>query len=104
VQPVEGVLELGVLLAQCDARRQHGDVLALHELLEPPVRVVLGAQPLDGLAVAGEVLELAALHRLTDLHVHPRLLLLDARAGRGAAGRPVGVALLRHLLQRSHAG
>src|SRR4029079_12123074 len=45
---VERRVELGVLLAQCERRREDaGDLLALDQLLHPPVGVVLRAQPLD---------------------------------------------------------
>src|SRR5690349_21824764 len=39
---VELGVELGVLLAEGEAGREEGDVLALDELLDPPVRVVGG--------------------------------------------------------------
>ena len=69
---VQPVVELGVLLAQGEGGRQEGDVLALDELLDPPVGVVLDAEVLDRLALSGQVVELAALHRLADLQVDPR--------------------------------
>ena len=53
---------LGVLLAQGQARGQDRDLLALDQLLDPPVGVVAGAQVPDRLARAGQVVEVAALH------------------------------------------
>ena len=52
-------------------RQDAGDLLALDQLLEPPVGVVLGAEVLDRLAGAGQVVEVAALHGLLDLQVDP---------------------------------
>ena len=96
-------VELGVVLAQCERRRQEGDVLALDELLDPPVGVVLDAEVLDRLALSGQVVEVAALHRLAHLQVHPGRLLRDPGRCSGAAGAVVarGVAAyglgVRHL-------
>ena len=52
-QPVQPVVELGVLLAERDAGREDRDVLALDELLDPPVRVVVLAEVGDRLPVPG---------------------------------------------------
>ena len=90
---VQPVVELGVLLAQGDRRWEEGDVLALDELLDPPVGVVLDAEVLDRLAPSGQVVELAALHRLAHLQVDPGRLLSDAGGGGGATGAVVARGL-----------
>ena len=97
--PVEAVVELGVLLAEREGRREDaGDLLALDQLLQPPVGVVLAAQALDRLARAGQVVELAALLRAPDLLLDPAGLVVDpGRGGRPARalvalGRSPGVA------------
>src|SRR4051794_5185501 len=89
VQAVEGLVEVGVLLAELDADRQHDDPLPLDELLQPPVGIVVAPESLDRLALAGQVVEVAAVHRLADLEVDPALLLLDPRGGRAAPGARV---------------
>src|SRR4029079_9889641 len=76
----------GVLLAQREAGRQDGDVLALDELLDPPVGIV-GVAQLQRLAGTGQVVEVPARHRLPDLEVDPGVLLRHPRAGRGPALR-----------------
>ena len=50
VDPVEPAVELGVVLAELEGRRQDpGDLLALDELLDPPVGVVVLPRPSIGL-------------------------------------------------------
>src|SRR6476619_1505839 len=84
---VELGVELGVLLAQRERRREDtGDLLALDQLLHPPVRVVLGAQPLGRLARAAQVVEVAPGHRHAHLLVDPGLLVLDPGLGSATAG------------------
>ena len=84
-------VELGVVLAELEGRRQDADLLALDQLLEPPVGVVLGAEALDRLARAGQVVEVAALHRLLDLEVDPLVLALHPLGRGGAAGALVAL-------------
>jgi hypothetical protein len=99
---VQNRVESGILHAQGEGRREHsGDPFALDEPLEPPIRVVRGAEVLDRLAGAGEIVELATLDRALDLQVDPAGLVLQPAVARalaaGRAGRlagPVGVVLV----------
>ncbi len=101
VMPVEAVVELGVVGAQLQRRREHaGDLLALDELLDPPVRVVVWPMFGERLAEARQVVEVSARDGLLDLQVDVLALLLRIRLA--AAALPVrssrswrGVAL-RH--------
>src|ERR1700712_4950968 len=89
---VELGVEGRVVLAQLQRRGQHpGDLLALDQLLQPPVAIVRRSQVPERLAGAGQVVELAALHRLLDLQVHPLPLVLDPRSR--SIGPGAGVAL-----------
>ena len=92
--PVESGVELGVVLAQLEGRRQDaGDLLALDEPLDPPVRVVLGAEVLDRLPGPGQVVEVAALHGDAELLVDPLVLPLHPLGGRGLPGPLVALTL-----------
>src|SRR3954454_21869430 len=92
--PVEHGGELGILEAQADrGRGDAGDLLALDELLHPPVRVVLLGQ-VQRLAGAGEVVELASFHRPAHLQIHPVRLVADPLCG----SRAPGALVLRLLL------
>src|SRR3954447_843794 len=92
--PVEHGVEFGILEAKADRRRgDAGDLLALDELLHPPVRVVLLGQ-VQRLAGAGEVVELASFHRPSHLEVHPVRLVADPLPG----SRAPGALVLRLLL------
>jgi hypothetical protein len=96
---VQLAVELRVLLAQLEGGRQDaGDLLALDQLLQPPVAVVRRPEVTQGLARPGQVVEVAALHGLLDLQVHPPGLVLDP--GRGSTGTGAGVPLAAGPLRR----
>src|SRR3569623_805649 len=68
--PGEPTVELGVVLAQLEGRREYAaDLLPLDQLLDPPVGVVLGTEEHDRLPGAGQVVAVTALHRLLELVV-----------------------------------
>ena len=91
---VEPRVELGVVLAQLEGGRQDaGDLLALDEPLDPPVGVVLGAEVLDRLAGAGEVVELTSLHGQAQLVVDPLVLALHPLGSSRLAGALVALRL-----------
>ena len=98
--PVEQAVELEVLLAQLQRRRQDtGDVLALDQLAQPPVPVVRRPEVTQRLAVARQVVEVAAFHRLLDLQVDPQRLLPDAGLRGPRAGAFIGlVSVVARLL------
>ena len=102
-EPVEEVVQRGVVAAQLQRRGHHDDVLALDEPLDPPVGVVGVPQVTERLAQPGQVVEVAALAGPADLQVDPGLLLLDpGPAGARLPGGPFGrlgggVAALRGL-------
>ncbi len=98
-QVIQHAVELEVVLADLKGRGQHADPLTLDQPLEPPVRVVGAAEIRDGLAVSGQVVEVAPRHRLLDLEVDPLGLVLHP-GGRGrVAGALVASLLLAHFFR-----
>src|SRR5882762_5780797 len=61
------------LAEQLERWRQHGDLLALGELLHPPERVVFLTEIREGLTGPRQVVEGSLFHGDTDLRFDPRL-------------------------------
>src|SRR5262249_36375186 len=77
------------LRQELQGRRQGGELLALEELLHPPVRIVGIGDPGDGLARTLEVLELPGLAGIVDELLDPGIPALPCRLAlrHGASSR-----------------